>query len=62
MHLLGQTELFKHFVDIKVCAAYEFRSSPLKLMLYLQRAHDPEYTAMMDALLKPKGRGRKKAG
>jgi len=43
LHLLGQTELFKHFVDIK-------------------RAHDPEYAAMMDALLKPKGRGRKKAG
>jgi hypothetical protein len=30
-------------------------------MLYLQRAHDPEYAAMMDVQLKPKGRGRKKA-
>ncbi|KAK7686498.1 hypothetical protein QCA50_010096 [Cerrena zonata] len=41
-YLLGQTELFQHFVDIK-------------------KARDPEYAAMLDAQVKPKGRGRKKA-
>lgn len=59
--LLGQTELFKHFVDIKVC----FRSSiyPLVLLIsfVLQRARDPEYAALMDAQPQPKKRGRKKA-
>ena len=27
--------------------------------LFIQRARDPEYAAIMDAQLKPKGRGRK---
>ena len=59
-YLLGQTDLFKHFVDIKV----NFLHDSLMLALYIpiyQRARDPEYAALLDAQPKPKGRGRKKA-
>lgn len=39
-----------------------FGYGPLTITrLFLQRARDPEYAAMMDAQPKPKGRGRKKA-
>ena len=57
-YLLGQTELFKHFVNIKVTLRY-FNAAPRSNM-FLQRARDPEYAAIMDAQPKPKGRGRKK--
>ncbi|KAF8915438.1 SNF2 family N-terminal domain-containing protein [Mucidula mucida] len=50
-YLLGQTELFKHFVDIRVSES----------LRYHRKARDPEYAAMLDAQPKPKGRGRKKA-
>lgn len=58
-YLLGQTELFKHFVDMQVCIVY-FISDWL---IAIQRARDPEYAALTDAQErdKPKGRGRKKA-
>ena len=57
-YLLGQTELFKHFVNIKV---FHFIAGP-HFNLLIQRARDPEYTAIMDAQPKPKpkGRGQKK--
>lgn len=57
-YLLGQTELFKHFVDIKVCLNF-FHHVVTKGSV--QRASEPEYAALMDAQPKPKGRGRKKA-
>ena len=57
-YLLGQTELFKHFVDIKVFLRY-FNAVP-HFNCFIQRARDPEYAAIMDAQPKPKGRGRKK--
>ena len=57
-YLLGQTELFKHFVDIKVFLRY-FNAGP-HFNCFIQRARDPEYAAIMDAQPKPKGRGRKK--
>ena len=59
-YLLGQTELFKHFVNIKVILRC-FNARPhFKFNLFIQRARDPEYAAIMDAQPKPKGRGRKK--
>jgi SWI/SNF-related matrix-associated actin-dependent regulator of chromatin subfamily A member 5 len=56
-YLLGQTDLFRHFVDIKVVnlLILDVASS-----LFFQRARDPEYAALMDTQPKPKGRGRKK--
>lgn len=57
-YLLGQTELFKHFVDIKVSSS-ALAPSPANSLA--QKASDPEYAALMDAQPKPKGRGRKKA-
>ena len=53
----GHTELFKHFVDIKVSTAF-FVWPQLELTSHLQRAHDPEYASIMDTQLKPKGQGR----
>jgi SWI/SNF-related matrix-associated actin-dependent regulator of chromatin subfamily A member 5 len=59
--LLGQTELFKHFVDIKVRLFHPLcPCSPCSYGSH-QRARDPEYAALMDAQPQPKKRGRKKA-
>lgn len=57
-YLLGQTDLFKHFVDMKVSI---FAADINDFAKRLQRARDPEYAALLDAQPKPKGRGRKKA-
>jgi SWI/SNF-related matrix-associated actin-dependent regulator of chromatin subfamily A member 5 len=59
-YLLGQTDLFKHFVDIKVKFFRDRLMSAPYIPIY-QRARDPEYAALLDAQPKPKGRGRKKA-
>jgi SWI/SNF-related matrix-associated actin-dependent regulator of chromatin subfamily A member 5 len=61
-YLLGQTDLFRHFVDIKVCSLLNLNVSLIVsfLLITFQRARDPEYAALMDTQPKPKGRGRKK--
>ena len=53
---LGQTALFKHFMDIKVFHSF-FNVDNFTVF---QKASDPEYVALMDAQPKPKGRGRKR--
>ena len=59
-YLLGQTDLFRHFVDVQVRSASLTDPVPI-LTLDTQRARDSEYAAILDEEPKAKGRGRKKA-
>lgn len=57
-YLLGQTDLFKYFVDIKV--THVICAQHLLTLARFQKARDPQYAALFDAQPKQRGRGRRK--
>jgi SWI/SNF-related matrix-associated actin-dependent regulator of chromatin subfamily A member 5 len=59
-YLLGQTELFQHFVDIKVCFLHDmFLVIPLTTSLP-QKNRDPAFAEMLEAQqAKDSGKGKK---
>jgi hypothetical protein len=61
-YLLGQTDLFRHFVDVQVLirVGVPLQSSS-DILCHIQKARDPDYAAVFDTEPKAKGRGRKKA-
>ena len=60
-YLLGQTDLFRHFVNVQVRSASLLCSNlPGFAYTVFQKARDPDYAAVLDAEPKAKGRGRKK--
>lgn len=67
-YLMGQTELFEHFLEIKVSCSYvgvSYRSRFILRRLYfmnLQKERDPEFARMIEEQqAKKDAKGKKKA-
>lgn len=62
-YLLGQTELFQHFVDIKVCPLVAPCTLPIQLTKFAsQKNRDPAFAEMLEAQqAKDSGKGKKAA-
>jgi SWI/SNF-related matrix-associated actin-dependent regulator of chromatin subfamily A member 5 len=60
-YLLGQTDLFRHFVDVQVRPESLLHDvSAFCAHSTFQKSRNPEYAAILDAEPKAKGRGRKR--